>query len=200
MNQSTHISALVQNIQSFTKLLDDTSSNDYNEARVQALKLARKLVATLAMFEYFPQMIAILTSGAIQTNSGTPFFTAAAPYNSFFLLDFYFGCNLPTQEGVADVTTQCSILIAGFRKSDGKEVASASFTFTPPQGLTAQMIQAVLPDSFAGVYNVTVVQASPGTQSLYVDNLHYKVSKWAERKEERYGERKVGEGEKRAIW
>lgn len=76
-----------------------------------------------------------------------------------------------------DKTTQCSILVSGFRKSDGKEVASASFTFTPPQGLTAQMIEAVLPDSFAGVYNVTVVQANPVAQSLYVDNVHYKLSK-----------------------
>ncbi|CAF9935376.1 MAG: hypothetical protein HETSPECPRED_009769 [Heterodermia speciosa] len=121
--------------------------------------------------------IAILTSAAIQSNSGTPFFTAAAPYKSFTLLDFYFGCNVPTQEGVVDKTTQCSILVSGFRKSDGKEVASASFTFTPPQGLTAQMIEAVLPDSFAGVYNVTVVQANPVAQSLYVDNVHYKLSK-----------------------
>lgn len=77
------------------------------------------------------------------------------------------------------MTTQCEITVAGFQKGSDKEIALASYTFSPPDDdLVGQvpMVEAVLPSSFSNVYQVTVIQNSPTTQSLGVDNLVYTVS------------------------
>ena len=77
------------------------------------------------------------------------------------------------------VTTQCTITVTAFQKSSDKEIAIASFTFTPPLKPVGQvpMVQAVLPSSFNKVYKIAVVQNNPATQSLGIDNLVYTVSK-----------------------
>ena len=48
MDQVNYIRSLVQDIDSSTKMIDETGSNDHKEARTQALESARKLVAALA--------------------------------------------------------------------------------------------------------------------------------------------------------
>ena len=68
--------------------------------------------------------------------------------------------------------------MAGFQVNNDKEVAIASYTFTPPVSpVTAvPMEHAVLPATFRlSVVNVTVIQ-TPKTAALIVDNLHYNVS------------------------
>lgn len=119
-----------------------------------------------------------LTSPDTQLTNGTPSFIVAKPYKSFSLLDFYFGCVARTDEGTAALATQCTITVAGFEAKDDKEVALASFTFTPPvKPLTpVPMIHAVLPSTFyQALYNVTIVQ-NPSLVALKIDNLHYTVS------------------------
>lgn len=75
-------------------------------------------------------------------------------------------------------STRCTITVAGFQSNSNKEVALASFTFTPPISpvSTVPMIHAVLPSSFSKpLNNVTIVQDSE-LVALALDNLNYKVS------------------------
>ncbi|KAM0805812.1 hypothetical protein BDR22DRAFT_906423 [Usnea florida] len=119
-----------------------------------------------------------LTAIDQQTLHGTPSFSVASPFKSFSPLDFYFGCTLRTDEGVLGVATQCTITVAGFTAGNNKEVALASFTFTPPDSpvTPVSMIHAVLPDSFKmPLYNVTMIQDNK-LAALKIDNFHYDVS------------------------
>ena len=81
-------------------------------------------------------------------------------------------------EGTAGEALECTITIAGFQKGTGKEVAVASYTYTPPVSVTpVPMIHAVLPNTFwSGLGNVTAVQDNK-LAVLLVDDLHYTVSK-----------------------
>lgn len=94
----------------------------------------------------------------------------------FDLLSFFFNCVTPTGTGAAQLAVHCSILVGGFDATN-KEVASATYTFTPPllQVAKAPMIQAILPDRFKGLRNVTVVQTSPANQVLLVDDYKYRL-------------------------
>ena len=74
----------------------------------------------------------IVTSSEQQGLYGTPSLTVAEPYTSFGLTDFWFACAAHTSESIVDVPTQCTVTVAGFERSSDKEVAVASFTFTPP--------------------------------------------------------------------
>ena len=68
---------------------------------------------------------------------------------------------------------------SGFsKKKSNKEVAVASFTFTPPTNVlkAVPMIQAVLPSGFANVYNVTLIQTNPTVNALVVDSVGYTAS------------------------
>lgn len=116
----------------------------------------------------------IYTSVDIQLQQkGTPSFTVAAPYSSFGLYDFYFGCSTRTDEPTANAALQCTITVSGFVPKTNQEVAVASFTFTPPLSPIAAvpMIHAVLPSSFRqGLSNVTIVQDNK-LAALGVDNL-----------------------------
>ncbi|KAL8917784.1 MAG: hypothetical protein Q9208_007765 [Pyrenodesmia sp. 3 TL-2023] len=112
-----------------------------------------------------------------QTLRGTPAMTVVYSGSKslyFDLLSFFFNCVTPTGTGLAQIAVQCTIFVAGF-DSANKQVASATYTFTPPllQITKAPMIQAVLPPSFANLRNVTLVQSIPTTQVLLVDD--YKV-------------------------
>lgn len=79
-------------------------------------------------------------------------------------------------EGVAGAAVQYSILVAGFDAAN-KEMASATYTFTPAATnlVNAPLIQAVLPKSFVGLHNATIVQSSPATKVLATDYLKYNV-------------------------
>ena len=122
----------------------------------------------------------ILTSSLTQLTGGTPSFTPAAPYTSLGLLDFYFGCVANAQQGTATAALQCTITVSGFAPKTNKEVAVASYTFTPPVQVSVSpvpMIHAVLPSSFwQGLGNVTIIQDNK-LANLLVDNLHYSVTK-----------------------
>lgn len=75
-------------------------------------------------------------------------------------------------------STRCTITVAGFQPNSNKEVALASFKFTPPISSvsTVPMIHAVLPSSFSKpLNNVTIVQDSK-LVALALDDLNYKVS------------------------
>ncbi|KAI4282839.1 MAG: hypothetical protein L6R38_002640 [Xanthoria sp. 2 TBL-2021] len=87
---------------------------------------------------------------------------------------FYFGCVTPTQQGAAQIAVQCSVLVAGFNAAN-KQVAVATYTFTPPVANVAKapMIEAQLPSGFVNLRNVTIVQSSPATQVLLLDNAKY---------------------------
>lgn len=119
-----------------------------------------------------------LTAVDQQTTNGTPSFTVAKPYKSWSLFDFFFGCNTRTDEPTANVATQCTITVTGFQANDDKEVAIASYTFTPPPNpvTPVSMIHAVLPKTFLQpLYNVTIIQDDT-LLALKIDNLHYAVS------------------------
>lgn len=82
-------------------------------------------------------------------------------------------------QGAVMLAAQCTVTVAGFAAKDGQEVAVASFTFTPPPKPIEQvpMIHAVLPDSFhVPLYNVTMIQTGL-TNSLWIDNLVYYITK-----------------------
>lgn len=75
-------------------------------------------------------------------------------------------------------STRCTITVAGFQPGNNKEVALASFTFTPPVSPVTgvPMIHAVLPRSFSKpLNNVTMVQNSD-LVALVIDNMNYTVS------------------------
>ena len=102
----------------------------------------------------------ILTASDVQLREGTPSFTVAAPYKSFGLYDFYFGCQVRTGEAAANAALQCTITVSGFVPKTNQEVAVGSFTFTPPESPVNQvpMLHALLPDIFhQGLNNVTIV-------------------------------------------
>lgn len=110
--------------------------------------------------------------------NGTASFTVAKPYKSLGLLDFFFGCTARTPEGTVALAAECTITVAGFLRGSDKEIALASFTFTPPPNpvTPVPMIHAVLPDTFEQpIFNVTV-QPDDDLLSVLIDNLHYSVS------------------------
>ena len=94
-------------------------------------------------------------------------------YKAFDLESFWFYCRLTNPEGELDAPVECAVLVAGFR--DGQEVASASYTFTPtvPQLLVPPMVEAVLPGTFSGLDNITLIPSDPELQSLHLDNVEY---------------------------
>ncbi len=100
------------------------------------------------------------------------------PYKTFSLKSFYFGCDADLDQGLVNQAVQCTITLAAFKKASNQEVAVASFTFTPPANLVTQvpMIQAVLPNGFENVYNVTIVTNNPSVIVFGVDNLEYTFS------------------------
>ncbi|KAG7006794.1 hypothetical protein G7Y79_00013g035660 [Physcia stellaris] len=122
----------------------------------------------------------IYTSVDIQLQQkGTPSFTVVAPYSTFGLFDFYFGCSTRTDEPTANAALQCTITVSGFVPKTNQEVAVASFTFTPPVSPVAPvpMMHAILPDSFhKGLSNVTIIMDNK-LAALGLDNLHYGLSK-----------------------
>lgn len=124
------------------------------------------------------QLNQLITTADIQLTAGTPSFTVASPYKIFSPLDFWFGCVARLMQGTAMLATQCTITVSGFAKG-GQEVATASFTFTPPFNPIGQvpMINAIQPDSFhVPLYNVTIIQTGE-INSLWVDNLVYLITK-----------------------
>lgn len=115
-----------------------------------------------------------------QATRGTPTLTVDYPGSKslyFDFLSFYFGCVTPTGQGAAQLAVGCSVLVAAFDAAN-KEKASAIFTFTPPATnlVKPPMIQAVLPSTFVGLHNATVVQSSPTTQVLLLDNVKIRLS------------------------
>ncbi|KAL8682409.1 MAG: hypothetical protein Q9186_001530 [Xanthomendoza sp. 1 TL-2023] len=125
-----------------------------------------------------PNVIAT-TLVTAQATRGTPTLTVDYPGTKSLAFDFrgfYFGCVVPGGQTAGQLARQCSILVAGFN-ADNKEVAKATFTFTPPADkLTkAPMIEAVLDSSFSNLHNVTITQTSPATQVLLLDNTRYKL-------------------------
>ncbi|KAL8809281.1 MAG: hypothetical protein Q9200_003552 [Gallowayella weberi] len=125
-----------------------------------------------------PNVIAT-TLVTAQATRGTPTLTVDYPGTvslAFDLISFYFGCVIPGGQSAAQAATQCTVLVAGF-DANNKEVAKATFTFTPPPtNLTkAPMIQAVLDSEFSKLHNVTIVQTIPATQVLLLDNAVYKL-------------------------
>ena len=114
----------------------------------------------------------IATLATSQAVNGTPSLSipAGSKIKSFDLSSFWFGCALDTVEGLVGKATQCTIDVAGFRK--GQEVAVASFTFTPPvTGVSVPQIQAVFPDRFVALENVTIIQDDPALNVLVADNF-----------------------------
>lgn len=75
---------------------------------------------------------AIITNSQQQGINGSPSLTIAKPYKSFGLIDFWFGCSAHSGEGAANLAIRCTVTVAGFQSSSDKEVALASYTFTPP--------------------------------------------------------------------
>ncbi|KAL8806676.1 MAG: hypothetical protein Q9182_001204 [Xanthomendoza sp. 2 TL-2023] len=126
-----------------------------------------------------PNVIAT-TLVTAQATRGTPTLTVDYPGTvslAFDLISFYFGAVIPGGQTAAQTATQCSILVAGF-DANNKEVATATFTFTPPPTnlIKAPMIQAVLDSQkFSNLHNVTITQTSPATQVLLLDNMKYKL-------------------------
>ena len=112
----------------------------------------------------------LVTSQAV---NGTPSLRIlpGSRINSFDLPSFWFGCVLNTVEDLAGKATQCTIAVAGFRKE--QEVAVASYTFLPPViDVSVLMIEAVLPDTFVSLQNVTRIQDDPVLTVLVADSFH----------------------------
>lgn len=111
--------------------------------------------------------------------SPTGIITVVPPYKTFSLKSFWFGCDADLDQGVVNVATQCTITVAAFIEAGGQQVGVAEFTFTPPLSVVTPvpMIQAVLPNDFENVYNVTIVRNNPSVIALGLDNLEYTVSK-----------------------
>lgn len=116
----------------------------------------------------------IATAAENQATNGTPSLTVLYPGSklaSFDFHDFWFGCDANTVEGAASAAVECTVAVAGFRNA--KEVAVASFTFTPTAGETAAtpMIHAVLPKTFVTLQNATLVQGDPAVQVILADDF-----------------------------
>lgn len=109
-----------------------------------------------------------------QLTRGTPTLTFDYPGSKSLYLNFerfHFGCVTPTQQGADQIAVQCSVLFAGFNAAN-KQVAVATYTFTTPVANVAKapMIEAQLPSGFVNLHNVTIVQSSPATHVLLLDN------------------------------
>ncbi|KAL8695840.1 MAG: hypothetical protein Q9224_003122, partial [Gallowayella concinna] len=133
-----------------------------------------------------PGVVAQSSPNAIATTTlinqlfdGTPTITVDYPGSKSVAMDFksfYFGCSTPTGQGAFQAARQCSILVGGFN-ADNQEVESATFTFTAvvTNLLRAPMVKANLPERFARVRTVTIVQTDPLTQVLLLDNASYRL-------------------------
>ena len=110
-----------------------------------------------------------------QLTNGTPTLTAlypGSPIKSFDFYDFWFGCVANTADNAGvNLATPCTISLGGFR--GGQQVAKSSFTFTPSSvTVGAPMVHALLPKTFMGVDNVTIVQQDPALQILETDDYN----------------------------
>ncbi|KAL8707729.1 MAG: hypothetical protein Q9225_007715 [Loekoesia sp. 1 TL-2023] len=146
----------------------------------QVFDLSNKATGLSGVIPYSLPNAAGTTTTTNTLNATTPGLTVDYPNSkaiSFDFYSFYFGCVVPTTvTGAVGVAVQCSILVAGFNAAN-TEIAVATFTFTPTAAklVNAPMIQAKLPSSFVGLHNVTMVQSSPTTQVMLIDDLKYNV-------------------------
>ncbi|KAI4232172.1 MAG: hypothetical protein L6R40_007487 [Gallowayella cf. fulva] len=106
--------------------------------------------------------------------NGTATITTASKAKPFDFHTFFFGCAANSGESVVDSAVQCTILLGGFR--NGKEVAVATFTFTPALKdgslpTSTLMIKAVLPIEFRNLHSVTLAQTDPLLQVLVADDF-----------------------------
>ncbi|MDI1490828.1 MAG: hypothetical protein OHK93_002033 [Ramalina farinacea] len=107
-----------------------------------------------------------------------PSLTVLSPYTSFRFLDFYFGCATRTDEGTANLATECTITVSGFTKAgDSTASTTATFEFQPPlvEVAPVNMTHAVLPSAFQNMdlQEVTVLPNAPEVNGLLMDNVHY---------------------------
>ncbi|KAL8847553.1 MAG: hypothetical protein Q9221_007412 [Calogaya cf. arnoldii] len=119
-----------------------------------------------------------IASGNQPTQAFTPQ-TQAPSYKAFALLDFYFGCALRLQQATASQATPCTATLVGYSASTGKQVAKATFTYTPP-GLVsvspAPMTHAILPSEFnQRLSKVTFSIENPTLVVAVVDELGYEL-------------------------
>ncbi|KAL9577646.1 MAG: hypothetical protein Q9212_006232 [Teloschistes hypoglaucus] len=126
----------------------------------------------------FPK-IAVTTTLTTQILNGTPTITVDYSGSKAIFFNFYsfwFGCVAPLAQSMGGAAVQCSISVAGF-DANNKERAVASYTFTPKLGqeLNAPMVQAVLPNTFVGLHNMTITQSNPTLQVLGIDDAKYSV-------------------------
>ena len=92
-------------------------------------------------------------------------------YYIFLLLQFYFGCNRKTAANLEDIAVQCFITFAGFKRDQQKAVASYTFTPTCTATVIANMMLAVLPNTFVNLTNVTIIQNVPVAQALPIGDV-----------------------------
>ena len=138
----------------------------------KAFLLSNKSSPVGGLAPHSPPNVAVTAFTAGQALQGTPTVTVEGTKSvAFDISSFWFGCVTPTQQGVLGAAVQCSILVAGFNAAN-KEVTVATFPFTPTveNELDPPMIQAVL-ENFVGLHNLTIVQTSPVTQVVAIDNL-----------------------------
>ena len=117
----------------------------------------------------------IVTAIEQQATNGTPTISPVSPYKSFDLYSFYFGCPADSGEGSLGAAVQCTISVAGFQGS--KEVAVASFTFSPPIGVSppptsVPMILAQLDTTFRKLTSVTMIQGTPAAEGIVADDFN----------------------------
>lgn len=114
----------------------------------------------------------------VQSSNGTPSVTVATPYKTFSLESFWFGCDADLQQGSVNVAKQCTLTVAAFQKANDQEIATASYTFTPPENPVTQppMVQAVLPNEFEGASMVTFIQSDSTLTGFGIDNMAYTAS------------------------
>ncbi|KAM0795730.1 hypothetical protein BDR22DRAFT_976753 [Usnea florida] len=135
----------------------------------------------------------ISISATSQRIYSAPAFVVAAPYKSFSLLEFWFGCDFDSLILNAPASSNCTIQVDGHYEVAGVSIpgGSVNFTYVSPYGLKAStmpvaMTHAVLPlVGFQGVQsvNVTLFSEAPHEDTfsqfnddiLFVDNLHYRL-------------------------
>lgn len=120
-----------------------------------------------------------LESGTVSLNPQNTVFKSSA-IRAFDLVQFFFGCTTFLANSQADVDLGCSIEVSGYNTA-GKMVGIASYNYAPDAAFGADLVKAVLPDSFVNLVNVTFAVSTSSVAvtdtAIVLDNVSH-VNYW----------------------
>jgi len=116
-----------------------------------------------------------IESGTVSLNPQNTVFKSSA-IRAFDLKKFFFGCTTFLANSQADVDLGCGIQVSGYNTA-GKMVGIASYNYAPDAAFGADLVEAVLPDTFVNLVNATFAVSTSSVAvtdtAIVLDNVSH---------------------------